>query len=253
MEKAKKNIYLIIGLGFVIFLSFGINIYANHTDQIVTIEDNIKLVLAIITFTGILLNLIFASKGASKDDVVKVDNKVDKVKYDLDEFTLRYKNEKDKDKEILDYMLVGLKDTNEMMKTKNDIHDLGKLIKRKSKYIIEENPGIEENKEMFIIEVCNEISRIITEEYAYGLDDIDLVDFQKDLNNKVDIITGGLKLNDKVCIKGIVKDNIEKYITRLSGIQGIKNGERRERFENETMRFINLLVKSINKNKKTAA
>lgn len=260
MEKTQKNKWFIIAAILVLMSVISINLYANYTDKEITVEDNIKLIGSVLAFSGVLLTVVFSSASTKQIEGVKigikevdtkVDNKFNELKNDLSNVVIQITEKDLKDAEKFEWQYNGIKDIQESMDAKTEIHALGKNIKKKSKTIIEENPDIEENKKMFIIEVCNEISRIITTEYAYGLDDIDLVDFHTDLDNKVDVIVD--IFNMKTCIKQTVTDNIVKYIQRLSGIQGISNGKRRSKFEEETMRFINLLVKSINRNKKTAA
>jgi hypothetical protein len=243
MEKEKQNkIYWIIAL-IAISLIILINIYSYYKEgESLSSELMVTLVLGILgSGGGIVIFVLTKNTNKNVDDLTE---RVDKLEDSV--LTITKKDIQDAEKDLIFYN--AMMDLKEGYDARKEIDTLGKKIKKDSKRIIEEIGNIKHDVQTFIVELCNEIADIITTEYNYGLDNIDLIDFRKDLESKVETVANKTKgIPDINNIQYTILLNIEKYITRLSGIQGRENGSRRKFFDNETMSFINLLVNNVNK------
>jgi translation elongation factor EF-1beta len=243
MEKEKESrIYWIIGIIAVILIIL-INIYSYFKEgESLSSELMVTLVLGILGSGGGIVIFIFTKHTNKK--VEDLDDRVENLEDNV--LNITNKDIERAEKEVFYYN--AMLDLKEGYEARKEIDKLAKKIKRQSKRIIEEEGNFNHNTQSFIIELCNEIAEIIRTEYNFGLDNLDLVDFKKDLESKVETVANKLK-GIKEIYKLNTLFNIEKYIIRLSGVQGRENGQRRKLFDNETMSFINLLIKNLENEK----
>lgn len=245
MEKRNKNKWFII-VGIMVIVSIiGINLYADYTSLEITIEDNIKLIGTVLTFSGVMLTLIFTNASGKQIDEVKTD--ITSLKFDFKKtkkelsdvvFTITEKDLKDAEKDVI--FINGLRDMNEMMAAKKQISDLGKAIHKLSKKIIRKTTMVDEPFNIFMTSVNDAVREHVCTEYEYGLDLIDLEDYERLIKEKVSTISAHT-IADKKTMKQVVLEinkNVDKYIENLKGIQDISNGKRRAKFEKDTLSFI---------------
>jgi len=240
-EKQRKAFWI---LGSVAFLLISlINIYSYIIEkEPLSSELMVTLMGSVLGFSGgIVLFILAKNTNRVVDDLAE---RVVKVEDSIDAITQKDLIEAEKRVFIYNAMM-DLKETED---AKKQIDLLGKRIKRISKRLIDEDGDFDHDTESFLVELCNDIAEIITTEYNYGLDTLDLVDFQKDLESKVEIAAKKSEAINNISKYHInILLNVEKYIKRLSGLQGRENGARRKLFYDETINFISLLVKNINK------
>jgi hypothetical protein len=212
MEKEKQNkIYWIIAL-IAISLIILINIYSYYKEgESLSSELMVTLVLGILgSGGGIVIFVLTKNTNKNVDDLTE---RVDKLEDSV--LTITKKDIQDAEKDLIFYN--AMMDLKEGYDARKEIDTLGKKIKKDSKRIIEEIGNIKHDVQTFIVELCNEIADIITTEYNYGLDNIDLIDFRKDLESKVETVANKTKgIPDINNIQYTILLNIEKYITRLS-------------------------------------
>lgn len=248
MEKSKKiKWFFIVGI-FVIFSIISINLYADFTDKDITVEDNIKLITAILTFSGVMLGIVFTNASNKQIDFIKVDIKnIDKRVTNLDS------NVKMIDEMMTGFdekqisMELGLMDISEAIKHKEKIISLSKLIESETNDMFESHFDINIFLKDFLIELTSNISQIIRNQYEYGFNDFNTNFFKRKLLNQLAILsehTDFSRLNKDIfnIILESINKNICIYINELNLIKNLENGTRRKKFEDLTLKFTNKLV-----------
>lgn len=241
------GIVVIIAIGMIILLSW------QQTGKI-----DYKLIVALIgsgvPVYSIIIGGVFSVNGVKKlvefkdlvfDMFKNTDKKIKKLEDAVLIITKKDLEEAEKFERRFNFMENSLTDIGERLfnldekwEAKRTISNLGKKIKRVATDITNEYPNIKDETKEYLRKLSNMFSDFITDEYEYGLKDLDLAEFENLLTYCID---ESYQYLDKTDVKPVVTTSekcIQKYVKDLTGVQGFQNGERREKFEEKTQTFI---------------
>lgn len=258
MEKKKKTGWYLFLAAFSIVVIIGVNAYANATGQAFEMKEFVGLIGAVLTFCGALLVVVLNNN--TNKNIDKLSEKVEKHTEAIDKIQVHITDKDLKDAEKEEYYMNAMKLISEDMTAKKEINSLGKSIKLETKRIINKHSILCDDLKRYLIQMSDSISSYITDEFEYGLDNLDVDDFKMIIKSKVDNINhqiGRSKLNPEILndIKTSIDLNVMDYTNSLNNIQDLENGKRRRKFIDRTMNFTNNLTYhaiEIFINKKTA-
>jgi hypothetical protein len=238
MEKKKQNkIYWLIAL-IAIALIILINIYSYYREgESLSSELMVTLIVGILS-SGVGAAIFILTRNTNKN-VDGLTDRVDKLEDSV--LTITKKDLEEAEKfEIYYNAQIELSDN---WNAKKDIVELGKKIQKKYKRIIKNHYKLNQEFSDFITKIVKSLKDLITSEYEYGVEALDLEDYEIFILENVNRIVEETKVRklDKQAFeksKLAVFDNINTYIKELDGVQDLLNGKRRKKFEEKTLDFI---------------
>ncbi len=236
MDK-KEKLKLISGFLITVII---IIIFLNYVLRIS--EDNlINIIIALVVASTSILSVIFSNKTNKQIDNIKVD--VNELKTEMKDIVITITEKDLEDAEKFQRHYNAIIDLDDKWDAKKSISMLGKSMQRVSKKIMNKHFDVNSELKEFLIKITESVKEYVTSEYEYGLDLLDLEDYEILIFDKVNTVAshidlGKLKSEGFESVKCAVNNNIHKYIKDLNGIQDLRNGQRRERFEEKTIEFI---------------
>ena len=207
--------------------------------------------VALIGSIGTIMTIILSSKTNKVMDTLKIDVSEIKeeqisFKKNLNEVEMTITKKDLADAEKFQINFNGMKDIKDMMEGKKNIANLGKSIILISKSIIKKYWKLNDELKDFLRKLSKQYSDYITKQYEYGLDDLDVYDYELTLYDEINALIDTVNI-EQIDVEAFeeVKEslffNVHLYIKKLDGIQDLSNGTRREKFETQTKEFIKIM------------